>query len=160
MLCHVILFDRLSSFDILVYLNALNHEIISTFYKTILVIKYQTQGQAKRLLQKYCPQNMVESLKRVRRLVNNLYKPTDSKWLILVTKKTTNTKEEEQRFLSSMVFSVYEVFRITYITNQLCNWKVMQTTLLTLTDMQERTLCSQGIWTPNVFLECYCFKDL
>lgn len=59
---------------------------------------------------KYCPQNMVESLKRVRRLVNNLYKPTDSKWLILVTKKTTNTKEEEQRFLSSMVFSVYEVF--------------------------------------------------
>ena len=109
---------------------------------------------------KYCPQNMVESLKRVRRLVNNLYKPTDSKWLILVTKKTTNTKEEEQRFLSSMVFSVYEVFRITYITNQLCNWKVMQTTLLTLTDMQERTLCLQGTWTPNVFLECYCFKDL
>lgn len=161
MLCHVILFDRLSSFDIFVYLNALNHEIISIFYKTILVIKYQTQGQAKRLLQKkYSPQNMVESLKRVRRLVNNLYKPTDSKWLILVTKKTTNTKEEEQRFLSSMVFSVYEVFRITYITNQLCNWKVMQTTLLTLTDMQERTLCSQGTWTPNVFLECYCFKDL
>lgn len=63
---------------------------------------------------KYCPQNMVESLKRVRRLVNSLYKPTDSKWLILVTKKTTNTKEEEQRFLSSMVFSVYEVFRIIY----------------------------------------------
>ena len=31
-----------------------------------------------------------------------------------------NTKEEEQRFLSSVVFSVYEVVRITYITNQLC----------------------------------------
>lgn len=80
MLCNVILFDRLSSFNTFVYLNALNREIISIFYKTILVIKYQTQGQAKRLLQKkYSPQNMVESLKRVRRLVNNLYKPTDLK---------------------------------------------------------------------------------
>lgn len=61
MLCRVILFDRLSSLDIFVYLNDLNHEIIRNFYKTILVIKYQTQGQAKRLLQKkYYPQNMVE----------------------------------------------------------------------------------------------------
>ena len=52
MLCRVILFDRLSSLDIFVYLNDLNHEIIRIFYKIILVIKYQTQGQAKRLLQK------------------------------------------------------------------------------------------------------------
>lgn len=52
MLCRVILFDRLSSLDIFVYLNDLNHEIIRIFYKTVLVIKYETQGQAKRLLQK------------------------------------------------------------------------------------------------------------